>query len=173
YSEVVEEEDDQSWPSSEPAAQPPAAGERAIDAFEPLLQTISRRAANADEEEQQREAAELLHAMGTAEALRRLGSRPGHASARALLRDSRWESAGAGRFPARNAKQRARGRVTGTRAKTSQRFGGPHRVQQLGGLPLLLFFVGVGGAARDRLQERFERIDRPFARRRRLRRRLA
>ena len=99
YSEVVEEEDDQSWPSSEPAAQPPATGERAIDAFEPLLQTISRRAANADEEEQQREAAELLHAMGTAEALRRLGSRPGHASARALLRDSRWESAGAGSVP--------------------------------------------------------------------------
>ena len=99
YSDVVEEEDDQSWPSGEAAPQPAATGERAVDAFEPLLQTISRCAANGDEEEQQREAAELLHAMGTAEALRRLGSRPGHASARALLRDSRWDSAGAGGVP--------------------------------------------------------------------------
>jgi len=99
YGDVIEEEDDQSWPPGEPAAQAPNTSERAVDAFEPLLHTISRRAANADEEEQQRESAEMLHAMGTAEALRRLGARPGHASARALLRDSRWESAGAGAVP--------------------------------------------------------------------------
>src|SRR5207248_3017696 len=76
------------------------------DSREPqFIRTISRHGYRfvysevVDEEEQQREAAELLHAMGTAEALRRLGSRPGHASARALLRDSRWESAGAGSVP--------------------------------------------------------------------------
>jgi hypothetical protein len=38
----------------------------------------------------------MLHALGTAEALRRLGTRPQHAFARALLRDTRWDSPTAG-----------------------------------------------------------------------------
>ena len=56
-------------------------------------------AANAGEEEEQREAAEVLHALGTSEALRRLGTRPRHAFARALLRDTRWDAAEAGPVP--------------------------------------------------------------------------
>jgi DNA-binding winged helix-turn-helix (wHTH) protein len=70
--------------------QPPT--EVASDAFEPLLERISRSAGSAIEEEEQREAAELLHALGTADALTRLGVRPGHTFARALLRDTRWDS---------------------------------------------------------------------------------
>ena len=37
--------------------------------------------------------------MGTSDALNRLGLRPGHASARALLRDARWDTPGAGEVP--------------------------------------------------------------------------
>src|SRR5919106_3990176 len=61
------------------------------DAYEPLLERITRAAADVTEEEDQHEAAELLHTLGTEEALRRLGTRPGHALARARLRDTRWD----------------------------------------------------------------------------------
>ena len=66
------------------------------DAFEPLLDRLTRAGATEDD---RREAAELLHALGTSEALSRLGTRPGHASARALLRDARWDAPGAGEVP--------------------------------------------------------------------------
>lgn len=99
--DVVEEEDGVEWlPSAAveepPAAAPAAPSEAESDAFEPLLRRVSVHPASAADEEQQREAAELLHALGTVEALRRLGTRPGHAVARAVLRDTRWESPGAG-----------------------------------------------------------------------------
>ncbi|HET8648199.1 MAG TPA: hypothetical protein VFO85_22070, partial [Vicinamibacteria bacterium] len=42
---------------------------------------------------------ETLHALGTAEALRRLDRRPGHERGRALLRDARWDVPGAGQVP--------------------------------------------------------------------------
>lgn len=70
-----------------------------VDPFEPLLQTVTRAATTLEDEEGQREAAELLHSLGTSEALRRLGTRPRHAFARALLRDTRWDSASAGPVP--------------------------------------------------------------------------
>ena len=69
------------------------------DAFEPLLERVTREAQSPAEDEEQREAAELLHSLGTAEALRRLGTRPGHARARALLRDTRWDSPAAASVP--------------------------------------------------------------------------
>jgi DNA-binding winged helix-turn-helix (wHTH) protein len=47
-------------------------------------------------DEERNEAAEQLHALGTAEALRRLDGEPGHAEARAILRDARWNVPGAG-----------------------------------------------------------------------------
>src|SRR5262249_53505043 len=112
FAEVIEEEDDGPDVKGRPQGRPlPKAavgdGLRAVptsqiplgssevataevDPFEPLLQTLTRAAATSDEEEGQREAAELLHSLGTSEALRRLGTRPRHAFARALLRDTRW-----------------------------------------------------------------------------------
>jgi hypothetical protein len=51
------------------------------------------------EDEERREAAESLHLLGTAEALRLLDRRPGHEWARALLRDTRWDVPGAGAVP--------------------------------------------------------------------------
>jgi DNA-binding winged helix-turn-helix (wHTH) protein len=101
YDSVVEEEDDEGWPSAVVA--PPPEPEPAADRFEPLLQRLTRPPAGAADDEEQREAAELLHALDTGEALARLGTRPGHALARALLRDTRWDSPAAGDVPVLDA----------------------------------------------------------------------
>jgi DNA-binding winged helix-turn-helix (wHTH) protein len=100
FTNVVEEDDDAEWPVPENVteeAPPPAPAPE--DRYESLLQRVTRPPGNRADEEDQREAAELLHALGTAEALRRLGTRPRHEFARALLRDTRWESAEAGPVP--------------------------------------------------------------------------
>ena len=100
FPDVLEEEDDDQW--SYTGRTPPAAdpgNDTATDPFEPLLQRVTGSGSTASDEEEQREAAELLHALGTSEALRRLGTRPRHAFARALLRDTRWEIAEAGPVP--------------------------------------------------------------------------
>ena len=105
---VVEEGDDTAPPasngvegpaSSKVEAAPTSEVEAPIDRIEPLLQRLTSVAASTGEEEEQREAAELLHALGTSEALARLGTRQGHAFARALLRDTRWDAATAGDVP--------------------------------------------------------------------------
>jgi DNA-binding winged helix-turn-helix (wHTH) protein len=103
WPDVVEEEDGGLSPSAQSAPPPtpqesPAPIAADAPAFEPLLERISR-APSSETDEDRREAAELLHALGTAEALRRLGTRPGHAAARALLREARWNSPGAGPVP--------------------------------------------------------------------------
>ncbi len=103
FADVVEEDDDGEWqgaPASSAApAPPPPPSDVTADPIEPLLQRITRTTRTASEEEDQREAAELLHTMGTDEALRRLGTQPRHAFARALLRDTRWDVAEAGPVP--------------------------------------------------------------------------
>jgi DNA-binding winged helix-turn-helix (wHTH) protein len=100
FANVIEEDDAGEWPLANSSAPPSrTASDSASDPFEPLLQRIASTAATAIEEEEQREAAERLHALGTVEALRRLGSRPGHAAARAVLRDTRWDVAEAGAVP--------------------------------------------------------------------------
>jgi DNA-binding winged helix-turn-helix (wHTH) protein len=93
FPNVIQEEDDEAWPPGMSAPTPePIVAEPPVDPYESLLERITHVPRNESEEEDRREAAELLHALGTAEALRRLGNRPGHATARALLRDARWES---------------------------------------------------------------------------------
>jgi DNA-binding winged helix-turn-helix (wHTH) protein len=100
FAHVVEEDDEGEWHSADATplvhAAPP---EAATDLYEPLLERVTCVAANPSEEEDRREAAELLHALGTSEALQRLGTRPRHALARALLRDTRWDVAEAGPVP--------------------------------------------------------------------------
>ena len=96
FEDVLEEQDEGAWPERLMGS-PPAAEERPPgDAYEPLLDRLTRADGSEDD---RREAAELLHALGTSESLRRLGTRPGHASARALLRDARWDIPGAGDVP--------------------------------------------------------------------------
>jgi len=99
FGDVIEENDDGGWPNDQPAIQTPATPPQALaDPFEPLLQRITLPAGQ-NHEEDQREAAELLHALGTTEAMKRLGTRPRHTFARALLRDTRWDAAEAGPVP--------------------------------------------------------------------------
>jgi DNA-binding winged helix-turn-helix (wHTH) protein len=102
FADVIEEDDEGECQVVEPGrGQPEAAGAPVEDRYEPLLERLMRVATTRVEEEDQREAAELLHALDTSEALRRLGTRPRHEFARALLRDTRWDSAEAGPVPIR------------------------------------------------------------------------
>jgi len=100
WADVIEEDDNGDLQASDTARTAPAAPKDiAPEPFEPLLQRVTSVAAGTTGEEEQREAAELLHALGTGDALRRLGTRPRHAFARALLRDTRWDAAEAGPVP--------------------------------------------------------------------------
>src|SRR5262245_54184539 len=90
FEDVVAEVEDAPAPATppvDPPAAPPQPGE--ADPFAPALQALLSTGGD-DEGDGRRAAAETLHALGTAEALRRLGQLPGHARARALLRDARW-----------------------------------------------------------------------------------
>jgi DNA-binding winged helix-turn-helix (wHTH) protein len=106
FREVVEESDDirpatveivNDAPSDRAVARNHA--NAAQDDFEPLLERLLREPSDARDDEDQREAAERLHQLGTAEALKRLGTRAGHTRARAVLRDTRWDVAEAGAVP--------------------------------------------------------------------------
>ncbi len=99
FAEVREEDEDAAWPPVQAVEPAIEVALPATDPFEVLIARITRVAADAAEQEDQREAAELLHSLGTAEALRRLDLRPGHALGRALLRDTRWDAAEAGSVP--------------------------------------------------------------------------
>ena len=101
FADVSEEDDEGEWERTEvaPAALPPPVPPATADPYEPLLERITGSGASAGDEEDRREAAERLHALGTPEALRRLGTRSRHPSARALLRDTRWDVAEAGPVP--------------------------------------------------------------------------
>jgi DNA-binding winged helix-turn-helix (wHTH) protein len=70
------------------------------DPFAMQIDRLLRRGSwvNASDEDR-RDAAEQLHALGTEEALRRLDELPGHTEGRALLRDARWDVPGAGDVP--------------------------------------------------------------------------
>src|SRR5687767_8089836 len=74
FKDVVED-DDNGWHLEVAAPENAAPTQLPQDAFEPLLQRVTSVAASPTEEEEQRESAELLHALGTTEALRRLGTR--------------------------------------------------------------------------------------------------
>jgi DNA-binding winged helix-turn-helix (wHTH) protein len=100
FSDVLEEDDDGPRPSGERIPSTPSGSDKpVVDRFDSLLDRVTQVAIGADAEEAQREAAELLHSLGTSEALRRLGTRRRHPFARALLRDTRWDSPTAGAVP--------------------------------------------------------------------------
>lgn len=84
-------------PEIAPAAVPtPAPALAEPDPLDSLLRVLTSDEADDD---QRREAAERLHGIGTRRALGRLGTAPGHARARAVLRDARWEVAEADAVP--------------------------------------------------------------------------
>jgi DNA-binding winged helix-turn-helix (wHTH) protein len=99
YADVAEDDDDMPPAAAGVERAQPPPFPRDDDRFEALLERLTRAPATRADEEDRREAAEMLHGLGTGEALRRLGTRPGHASARALLRDARWDLPQAGPVP--------------------------------------------------------------------------
>jgi DNA-binding winged helix-turn-helix (wHTH) protein len=122
---VVEEEDDGSDVELSPG--PPAvASSRTPEAKDALGGALARLLDPGVSEAARRDAAEELHALGTAEALRRLDRAPGRARAWALLRDSRWDVAGAGPVPllAAPAGPAAWAALVGLRAKRALRLAG-------------------------------------------------
>jgi DNA-binding winged helix-turn-helix (wHTH) protein len=95
FAEVAEQPDHDALPG---LAAPPLAPDPAPE--DPFRAPMERLLAPGPfDSEERREAAEQLHVLGTAEALRRIGEGPGHARARALLRDTRWDVPGAGPVP--------------------------------------------------------------------------
>lgn len=107
HPDVREDEDGGPLPAV-PRAQPdfatPAAGADArtlgTEGETALDETLARLlVAGPIDGDERREAAERLHVLGTARALEKLDARPGHAAARALLRETRWDVAGAGPVP--------------------------------------------------------------------------
>jgi DNA-binding winged helix-turn-helix (wHTH) protein len=104
YPDVVEEREgpaaDSSVPAVEPAASTAAVPAPANDPLDAALdRLLAPRRSTTGEIDERRAAAEALHTLDTAEALRRLDRRPGHEAARALLRDARWDVPGAGPVP--------------------------------------------------------------------------
>jgi len=86
-----------------PGVPAPSPAERAADVDRLVDHLVAPR--NAVSEEDRRDVAERLHALGTAEALARLEARGADPLARALLRDSRWDVPGAGEVPCREARR--------------------------------------------------------------------
>ncbi|MXY24773.1 MAG: transcriptional regulator [Acidobacteria bacterium] len=96
--DVVEEPDEGPLEPARAAPAEPAGANAAFDqALEALLNDAGDDAEGADI--RRRQAAEGLHQLGTAEALERLDLREGHATARAYLRETRWDVPGAGPVP--------------------------------------------------------------------------
>jgi DNA-binding winged helix-turn-helix (wHTH) protein len=96
--DIVEEPDDGPAVASSPVSPVPAAAPE--DAREAALAVLLQEPnGREDEGDTRRDAAEVLHQMGTADALARLQGRRGHERARAHLRDSRWDVPGAAPVP--------------------------------------------------------------------------
>ncbi len=95
FPEVHEEDDGNPLPL-EATNNGPSPEPKQDKAFETALEVLLD---PSKDEELRREAAEALHGLDTAEALRRLDRLPGHATARAILRDARWDVPGAGDVP--------------------------------------------------------------------------
>lgn len=92
WAEVIEETDDGALPDAAAAPGPAPAA-----AIAPLVDELI--AASSRGDESARDVAETLHTLGTAEAMAQLTARPDHAPAVALMRDTRWSVADAGKVP--------------------------------------------------------------------------
>jgi hypothetical protein len=100
FPDVTAQPDEEPLPA--PSGSPDAAASlgRGLPEADPFDAALERVLAKGPlDTEERREAAESLHTLGTREALGRLDRRPGHARARALLRDTRWDVTGAGPVP--------------------------------------------------------------------------
>src|SRR6185295_1503357 len=95
WADVVEEVDEGHVATAAPVPSPAAA-----ESVETLVDRLTAAAEGGRaSEDEARDAAERLHALGTADAMTHIVARPRHAPAVALMRDARWNVPGAGRVP--------------------------------------------------------------------------
>ena len=133
---------------TERAQEPPVPRTTGDDAAEELFGRLVPRLLSADAtEDERRDAAEQLHALGTARALTRLGSGPGVARARAMLRDARWDVPGAGEVPLWGAPGgwRAAVALVGVRARRAWRLAGGRWLSAAAGASAAGLLTGVFG----------------------------
>jgi DNA-binding winged helix-turn-helix (wHTH) protein len=95
---VVETGDTEAADAMGPIAPAPSASPALPDSRDAAIEKLLSPDPSLTDDER-REVAEMLHALGTREALERLDRLPGHEAARALLRDTRWDVPGAGPVP--------------------------------------------------------------------------
>ena len=102
---ALEEQADDGPPAAPPADAAKSASaetphEPAASSLDSLVDDLLRlAAAGPASRDDARDVAERLHGLGTSDALARLATRPHHARALALMRDSRWQVPGAGEVP--------------------------------------------------------------------------
>jgi DNA-binding winged helix-turn-helix (wHTH) protein len=126
------------------------------DPFEHALGRLldEGRPADPETDEQERiEAAERLHELGTAEALRRLDRRPDHERARAFLREARWDVPGAGPVPllGQPGALRAAWALVGLRQRRLRRLAGARWLGAVRGGSLAGAVAGLAGGLLLRL----------------------
>jgi DNA-binding winged helix-turn-helix (wHTH) protein len=142
WPQVSEEPDER---AIEPQPAPPESPAETIDTLVDRFVTVSARGG----EEEARDLAERLHQIGTADALARIASKPGHAAAVALMRDARWNVPGAGDVPLLSVAEAgsavfalARLRLSSVRAQVARRWASSAAAGAFGGA-LAGFFGGV------------------------------
>ena len=132
-------------------AQAPPARPADADPFAGDLQRLLAPSAStrAEREQEERAAAEALHSLGTAEALRRLDAMHGGPRGRALLRDSRWDVVGAGSVPILGVPGAGRTilALVGMRLGRAARLAGARWSAAAAGGAAAGFVAGLGGAA--------------------------
>ena len=94
WADVVEETDDGQVPP--PLRLPPSATAASRERRGLVDRLMAAAEAGRAAEDEARDVAERLHALGTADAMAHIVARPGHAPAVAVMRDARWNVPGAG-----------------------------------------------------------------------------
>jgi DNA-binding winged helix-turn-helix (wHTH) protein len=130
-------------------AQQSTAAESPVETIDSLVDRFVMVAATGREVDEARDIAERLHQMGTAGAMARIASKPGHAAAVALMRDARWNVPGAGDVPLLSDAEAwnavfalARLRLSSVRAQVARRWAGAAAAGAIGGA-LAGIFGGV------------------------------
>src|SRR5262249_37823907 len=137
----VSEEPDESTVRAavEPSAMTPATPAESPEQVDALVDRFVATAATGGEDDA-RDLAERLHQMGTDKVMARLASKPGHASAVALLRETRWNVPTAGDVPLLSDAEAGsavfaliRLRLSSVRAQIARRWAGAAASGAIGG----------------------------------------
>src|SRR5215467_1116673 len=120
---------------------PIAQAAESVETIDSLVERfVASAAAGREGEEEARDLAERLHQSGTTDAMARVTSRPGHAAAVALMRDTRWNVPNAGDVPLVSDAEAAgtiaaliRLRLSSVRAEVARRWASAAAAGAIGG----------------------------------------